>query len=293
MIVYNGDVHINLNMEVVKMNYEKALEDFLNTLPKQRIASYKKPLERFLKYLEIKDITVQDVTAKIINEYTQENQLRKHPLAHFIEYVLNFLRYYGVNIDSKKLNHTCEVSFYYDFELLLARIDPDIRYAVLPNLICQSTFDSFKAVIALEWMGLSLQEISELKMTDVSADGVVIDGNLIPYNEQSVKKLLLEYRASDGYHWNNPKGVSYMYYKVDEYFIRTGRVSNNNMNKIYNILKKGKNIGIDNGLIVESANLNRLYQQEKLGVNVTENFSPIQKNNYLNYKKQLEKYMGA
>lgn len=275
------------------MNYETALDDFLNTLPKQRVISYKKPLERFMKYLEIKDIEIKDVTEELINEYTQENQLRKHPLAHFIEYVLNFLRYYGVNLDSSKLNHTCEVSFYYDFELLLARIEPDIRYAVSPNTICQSTFDSFKAVIALEWMGLSTKEIAELKMTDVSFEGVAVNGNLIPYNEQSVKELLLEYRTSDGYHWNNPKGVSYMYYKVDEYFIRTGRVSNNNMNKIYNILKKGNAIGIDNGLIVESAALNRLYQKEKSGVNVTESMSNIQKNNYLNYKKQLEKYMGA
>ena len=69
------------------------------------------------------------------------------------------------------------------------------------------------------WFGFTLEQIIEIKASDLVDDGIIVDGKIV-YMPRSVVKKLKEYRASDGY-YHVGRGLIYRPYVPSEYLMRT------------------------------------------------------------------------
>jgi len=276
------------------MDNKALLQEYFNTLSDDKIRLYKVPLTRFVDYLEIDKISLNDLTIQNIDEYILQRKFRKLPLKFFKAYLSSFLKYCKINIDIRKVTNECNADYYFTYKELIKDIDLKILETVTPYHECVSSYNSCKAIVCLEWMGLRNKEIAELKLSDITNDGVASNGNLIPYENDKLKKFLLEYKSLNGMHILYGNRVFFKEYIDDGYYIRGLKTSNNHLQKVDNIIRRATAIGIDNRLIVESAYLYGLYQAEQSGrEDVFKELSLLQISNYKQYKSKLEEYMRA
>lgn len=274
------------------MSNDELLQKFLDSLPEKRVPYYRKPLADFLEHLESQELTINDINPELVNEYTAFYQLRKLKLVRFLEYLLKFLEFYNIQIDNLKLNKNSQVEHYYNFDILANELDKKIEMAVAPDLICTGVYDSFKAVIYLEWLGLSTKEISEIKIKDVQDNGITVGDIVVEYDNERLKKFLLEYKMSDGYMRKNSKGICFINYIDNDCFIHAVKAGKDDLMKVHNLLRRASELNMDNRIIIESALFYRTYQSELKGDKVTFPHQ-TQINAYKRYKRNLKKYMEA
>lgn len=278
---------------VISEKNKNLLQDFLSVLPIHKLKTHKNPLEHFIWHMSMELVLLNDITPDFVNQYVKMKGLRKFPLKRFKEYLSSLLRFYEIDFNIRDVKNDSEVEYFYSFEDLISTVELVIEVTVAPNLICKGTYDTCVIVICLEWLGLTVDEISRLQAIDVTEDGIVVNGEIIPYCDNELKHLFLTYKKSEGYLFYNNDSIRYREYKDDGLFIKTTRSSTNAICKIRNIIKRiGEELEIDNGLIVESAKLNKIYQSELSGNNsIIEKLSNAQKANYNQYKIKLENYI--
>lgn len=277
------------------MDNKEILNEFINSGEIENTSFYTRPIIDFVKFLDIKQISCSNVTADIINQYIEERGFRKLPLMRFKTILMKFLKHIGNNTKHEEITTVATVDYYYSFEQLMEEFEAEATSIVEPYLNTLDRFNSCKAILCLEWMELSIQDISEIQMEDVTEDGIRLKGELVHYNESEIEEFLLKYKKIDGYMSVYHDSFRYSEYINDGMFIRTPRKSKEPKFKIYNLIKvMSRDLDMDNALVVESAWLHRLFMEEQSGnLSNINNLTNKQKTNYNQYKAKMKEYMGA
>ena len=219
-------------------------------------------------YFDEKELSLDRVTAKDVSDFFMRTRLSKKSQANVRWLIKQVLKEENINTDWLSDVVSPPADYYLTIEEILRVID---GYAHSVPGVDPSGFDTVKACVILAWLGLSADEMNNMKMKDLSGGEIKLPDRVVAVEDSSLREFLERYSESEGYIFYQEEkeyrkgNERFLPFLEPEYFLRSVRPIKNRDRFCYTLFLRIKDLGIKMSDVHRAGMFDRAYRLEKAG----------------------------